>query len=119
MLGDQVGGLIDFYFACHDVTAYDLAVTHAAWCFDMRGEQFDRTLSDSLLAGYDSIRPLSAAERAAMPVLAQGAAMRFLLTRAYDWVNTPAGALVERKDPMAMARRLEFYADSANAAIFA
>lgn len=118
MLGDRVGGLIDFYFACTDITAYDVAVTHAAWCFDAAGERFDPALSAALLAGYESIRPLSDAERAALPTLARGAAMRFLMTRAYDWLNTPAGALVTRKDPLAFARRLSFYADPANSDIF-
>lgn len=118
ILGDRVSGLIDFYFACTDITAYDVAVTHAAWCFGNDGRRFDRELSAALLAGYESVRPLAPAERAALPVLARGAAMRFLLTRAYDWMNTPADALVTRKDPMAFARRLEFYADQANAGIF-
>lgn len=119
MIGDAVSGLIDFYFACRDILAYDIAVTHAAWCFDATGERFDPALSTALLGGYDAVRPLSTAERAALPVLARGAAMRFLLTRAYDWVNTPAGALVTRKDPLAFARRLQFYADPANAGLFA
>jgi len=118
MHGDQVCGLIDFYFACIDAMAYDLAVTHAAWCFDKAGERFDPALSSALLEGYRSVRPLSELEQAALPTLARGAAMRFTLTRAFDWVNTPAGALVTRKDPMAFARRLEFYADPANAAVF-
>ncbi len=119
MLGDQVSGLIDFYFACTDITAYDVAVTHAAWCFDASGRHVDRAASAALLAGYESIRPLDPAERAALPLLARGAAMRFLATRAYDWLHTPADALVTRKDPMAFARRLEFYADPANTGIFA
>jgi homoserine kinase type II len=118
MLGEQVTGLIDFYFACTDITAYDVAVTHAAWCFDVTGRHFDPAASAALLAGYDSVRKLDAAERAALPLLARGAAMRFLATRAYDWLHTPAGAIVTRKDPMAFARRLEFYADPANAGIF-
>lgn len=118
MLGERVSGLIDFYFACVDITAYDVAVTHAAWCFDAEGRRFDRAISDALLAGYDSVRPLMAQERAALPLLARGAALRFLLTRAYDWMNTPAEALVTRKDPLAFARRLEFYADPANAGLF-
>ncbi|MES2494185.1 MAG: homoserine kinase [Pseudomonadota bacterium] len=118
MLGDEVSGLIDFYFACTDLTAYDVAVTHAAWCFDESGRKFRPALSAALLAGYEAVRPLSPAERAAMPVLARGAALRFLATRAYDWLNTPQGALVTRKDPMAFARRLEFYADPANASLF-
>jgi homoserine kinase type II len=118
MLGDRVTGLIDFYFACSDLTAYDLAVTHAAWCFSGDGRRFDAGLSQALLAGYESGRPLSTAERKALPVLARGAAIRFLMTRAYDWMNTPAGAMVTRKDPLAFARRLEFYADPANADLF-
>ncbi len=119
MLGDTVTGLIDFYFACNDITAYDIAVTHAAWCFASDGTGFDRAVSDALLAGYEAERPLSAEERSALPVLAQGAALRFLMSRAYDWLNTPKGALVMPKDPMAFARRLEFYADPANHAVFA
>lgn len=110
MLDDQVTGLIDFYFACEDITAYDVAVTHAAWCFSGDGRRFDAQVSASLLAGYEAVRPLLPAERAALPVLARGAAMRFLATRAYDWINTPADALVVKKDPMAFARRLQFYA---------
>jgi homoserine kinase type II len=119
MLGDTVTGLIDFYFACTDIAAYDVAVTHAAWCFDASGSRFDPALSAALLTGYTAVRPLSAAERAALPVLARGAALRFTLSRAWDWLNTPADALVTRKDPMAFARRLQFYADPANAAVFA
>jgi homoserine kinase type II len=118
MLGDKVTGLIDFYFACNDITAYDLAVTHAAWCFSNDGRNFDAALSEALLGGYEAVRPLLAEERAALPVLARGAAMRFLMTRAYDWMNTPEGALVTRKDPLAFAWRLDFYADPANAALF-
>jgi homoserine kinase type II len=119
MLGDKVTGLIDFYFACNDITAYDIAVTHAAWCFSPDGRSFDSALSEALLAGYCSVRVLSEDERANLPILARGAAMRFLSTRAYDWLHTPADALVTRKDPMAFARRLQFYADPANSAIFA
>jgi homoserine kinase type II len=118
MLDESVTGLIDFYFACTDTTAYDLAVTHAAWCFDASGARFDSALSAALLDGYAAVRPLSALERAALPVLARGAAMRFTLSRAWDWLNTPADALVTRKDPMAFARRLQFYADPANSKVF-
>ena len=118
MLGDRVTGLIDFYFACTDMMAYDVAVTHAAWCFDAAGETFDAARSAALLQGYESVRALSDAERAALPLLARGASMRFLMTRAYDWMNTPADALVTRKDPMAFARRMAFYADPANAGVF-
>lgn len=111
MLDDRVCGLIDFYFACTDVTAYDLAVTHAAWCFDATGAQFMPEVSAALLAGYEAVRPLSPGERAALPLLARGAAMRFLASRAYDWLHTPADAFVTRKDPLAFARRLQFYRD--------
>ena len=117
MLGDKVTGLIDFYFACNDLTAYDVAVTHAAWCFDSSGKTFRADLSAALLDGYENVRPLLPEERAALPLLAQGAALRFTSTRAYDWLNTPADALVMRKDPMAFARRLQFYA--ANPEVFA
>ena len=119
MLGDEVTGLIDFYFACTDLTAYDVAVTHAAWCFDGEGRNFNPAISAALLEGYESLRPLSDAERAALPVLARVAALRFTMSRAFDWLNTPADALVVRKSPMAFARRLEFYADPANAGVFA
>ena len=119
MLGAEVTGLIDFYFACTDFMAYDVAVTHAAWCFDADGQAFNPALGQALLRGYAAVRPLADAERAALPLLARGAALRFLLSRAYDWLNTPADALVTRKDPLAFARRLAFYADPANAAVFA
>lgn len=112
MLDDRVCGLIDFYFACTDVTAYDLAVTHAAWCFDASGAQFMPEVSAALLAGYEMVRPLLPEERAALPLLARGAAMRFLASRAYDWLHTPADAFVTRKDPLAFARRLQFYRDN-------
>jgi homoserine kinase type II len=108
LLGNQVTGLIDFYFACTDITAYDLAVTHTAWCFSRDG-RFKPEIAEALIAGYLQRRPLSADERAALPLLARGAALRFLATRAYDWLHTPADALVTRKDPMDFARRLSFY----------
>ena len=111
LLEDRVSGLIDFYFACSDISAYDLAVTHAAWCFEDGGREFRADVAAALVAGYESVRPLSAAEHEALPLLAQGAAMRFVATRAWDWLNTPADALVTRKDPMDFARRLRFYAE--------
>ena len=110
MLDDEVSGMIDFYFACADMMAYDLAVTHAAWCFDTSGERFDHAIGTALVEGYESVRPLAPAERAAMPVLAQGACLRFAASRAEDWLDTPATAHVERKDPMAFVRRWDFYA---------
>ncbi len=109
MLGDRVTGVIDFYFACTDIRAYDLAVMHSAWAFDATGERYDPAIGAALIAGYESRFALSEAERAALPILAQGACLRFLLTRAWDWVNTPADALVTRKNPLAYWRRLEAY----------
>ena len=108
MLGNRVSGLIDFYFACTDIMAYDLAVTHAAWCFAADGS-FRPAIAEALVEGYDARRPLPSEAWAALPVLARGAAMRFLASRAYDWLHTPADALVTRKDPMVFARRLSFY----------
>tara|TARA_R110000824_G_scaffold32788_8_gene105702 strand:+ start:24087 stop:25046 length:960 start_codon:yes stop_codon:yes gene_type:complete len=109
MLGDQVTGLIDFYFSCTDIRAYDLAVTHAAWCFSEDGSDFHEPISRALIAGYESAFTLSDDERQALPLLARGAALRFLLTRAYDWINTPADALVTRKAPQAFLHRLQYY----------
>jgi homoserine kinase type II len=110
MVGDTVGALIDFYFACTEVRAWDLAVTHAAWAFESNGTGYNAAVGDALIAAYDAGFGLSDAERAAFPVLARGACLRFLLTRAWDWLNTPAGALVTRKDPLAFLRRLDHYA---------
>ena len=107
-LEGRLSGLIDFYFAATDVLAYDLAVCLNAWCFEP-DYQFNVTKARALVGAYAGVRALSAAERAALPVLAQGAALRFLLTRLYDWVNTPAGAMVTRKDPLEYLRRLRFF----------
>lgn len=109
MLGERVTGLIDFYFSCTDVRAYDLAVMHGAWCFDSDGDTFHRDRGDALIAGYQSLLPLSTEERDNFATLCRGAAIRFLLTRAYDWINTPLDAMVTRKDPLAYLRRLDFY----------
>lgn len=105
---ERVSGLIDFYFACTDFLAYDLAICLNAWCFEADGA-FNATKARALLNGYGKVRPLSADELDALPLLAQGAAMRFLLTRLYDWINTPAGALVKRKDPLEYERKLRFH----------
>lgn len=110
MLGSRVTGLIDFYFACTDVLAYDLAVLHAAWAFAPDGSAPLPEHEAALFEGYEAVRPLSAAERLAFPVLAQGAALRFLLSRAQDWLAPHSGALVQRKDPLPFARRLDHYA---------
>ncbi|MFT3965353.1 MAG: homoserine kinase [Sphingobium sp.] len=112
MLGNMVTGLIDFYFSCTDVRAYDLAIMHGAWCFDSDGATYHADRGDALVAGYQSVLPLTEGERAAFPTLCRGAALRFLLTRAYDWINTPPDAMVTRKDPLAYLRRLDFYANA-------
>lgn len=104
-----ISGVIDFYFACSDSFAYDLAITHAAWTFSPDGRDYHAQCSDALIDGYQSVRPLSPTERAAFPLLCRGAALRFLLTRSYDWLHTPADAMVNRKDPLAFHRRLDFY----------
>jgi len=107
-IGQQCSGLIDFYFACTDFLAYDIAVCLNAWCFEANGE-FNVTKARAMLSSYRKTRPLSDAEFAALPVLARGAAIRFLLTRLYDWLNTPAGAMVKRKDPLEYERKLRFH----------
>ncbi len=107
-LEGQLSGLIDFYFAASDVLAYDLAVCLNAWCFEP-DMQFNVTKARAMLRAYAARRPLNAAERAALPVLCQGAAIRFLLTRLYDWLNTPPGAMVTRKDPLDYLGRLRFH----------
>jgi homoserine kinase type II len=107
----QVSGLIDFYFACTDILAYDIAICLNAWCFEP-DLSFNVTKARALLAGYRAVRPLSEAELEALPVLCRGAALRFLLTRLYDWTNTPPGALVTRKDPLEYLRRLRFHAQA-------
>jgi homoserine kinase type II len=107
-LDGAVSGLIDFYFACTDLYAYDLAICLNAWCFEP-DYAFNVTSARALLRGYGAVRPVSDAEMQALPVLAAGAALRFLLTRLFDWLNTPAGALVVRKSPLDYHRRLRFH----------
>jgi homoserine kinase type II len=109
-LGGQLSGLIDFYFACNDVLAYDIAICLNAWCFEPDAS-FNITKGQALLRGYQSVRALSAPEKDALPLFARGSALRFLLTRAYDWINTPANALVSPKDPMEYLRKLRFHQD--------
>ena len=108
--GPCVAGMIDFYFACSDLLAYDYAVTHAAWCFSADGHFHYADRAAALAAGYATSHGLIVAEIASLPRLGAGAALRFVLTRAFDWLNTPVDALVTRKDPMAFARRLSWYA---------
>jgi homoserine kinase type II len=107
-LGDRLSGLIDFYFACVDTLVYDVAICLNAWCFEADGS-YNITKGRALLNGYRRGRPLSAAEIAAFPLLARGAALRFLLTRLVDWLNVPPGALVRPKDPLEYQRKLRFH----------
>lgn len=107
-LGDELSGLIDFYFACNDFLAYDVSICLNAWCFEKDGA-YNVTKGKALLEGYQSVRPLSEAELAALPLLARGSALRFFLTRLYDWLTTPAGALVVKKDPLEYLKKLRFH----------
>ena len=106
---DAISAIIDHYFACTDIRAFDYAVTHSAWCFSAAGSVHRSDCAAALAAGYAETHGLGAAEIAALPLLGKGAALRFVLTRAWDWLETPADALVTRKDPMAFARRLAWY----------
>lgn len=115
--GASVSAIIDFYFACTDIRAYDYIVTHAAWCFSPDGTMHYPDHAAALAAGHAETHGLGIPEIAALPRLGQGAALRFLLTRAWDWLETPADALVTRKDPMAFARRLDWYANATSDAI--
>ena len=108
----KLSGLIDFYFACNDATAYDIAVCLNAWCFEHDGA-FNITKGRALLSTYRAIRPLSRAEVAALPILARGAAFRFLLTRLYDWINRDPSALVRPKDPLEYLTKLRFHQSAA------
>ena len=105
---DRLSGLIDFYFACTDAFAYDLAICLNSWCFEA-DSSFNLTKGQALLAGYESVRPLEPAEVAALPALCRGAALRFLLTRLVDWLNVPPGALVKPLDPLEYDRKLVFH----------
>jgi len=106
--GDVCSGLIDFYFACHDIFAYDLAICMNAWCFEIDGD-FNVTKAKLLLSHYRKVRAFSKEEVDALPLVARGAALRFLLTRLYDWVNTPKDALVKPKNPLEYYEILKFH----------
>jgi len=114
-LGERLSGLIDFYFACNDLLAYDVAICLNAWCFE-QDASFNLTKARALLRGYASVRRLSRDEAEALPLLARGSALRFLLTRAYDWLNTPAGALVRPHEPKEYLRKLRFHQTVASSA---
>ncbi len=107
-LGDELSGIIDFYFACTDFLAYDIAVCLNAWCFEADGS-FNVTKARLLLSSYGKRRALSPEELAALPILARGSALRFLLTRLYDWLNHPDGAFVKPKDPLEYLQKLRFH----------
>ena len=107
-LGEELSGLIDFYFACNDMFAYDVAICLNAWCFEP-DHSFNVTKARAFLAAYNRERPMSEAEQAALPLLARGAALRFLLTRLVDLLNVPLGALVQPKDPLEYVRKLRFH----------
>ena len=107
-IGQNLSGIIDFYFACTDMLAYDLAICLNAWCFE-RDFSYNLTKGTALLRGYNSVRPLNSAEREALPALCRGAALRFMLTRLYDWINVPADSFVTKKDPMEYLRRMRFH----------
>jgi homoserine kinase type II len=107
-IGPEVSGLIDFYFACTDSFAYDLAICLNAWCFETDGS-FNLTKGKAMLAGYQAVRRLEPAEVEVLPILCRGSAMRFMLTRLVDWLNVPPGALVKPKDPLEYDRKLNFH----------
>jgi homoserine kinase type II len=114
-LHGAISGLIDFYFACNDMLAYDLAIALNAWCFEV-DMSLNVTKARALLSGYSAVRPLTSAEIEALPCLARGAALRFLLTRLYDWLTVSPGALVVPKDPIEYYKKLRFHRGVAGAA---
>jgi homoserine kinase type II len=116
-LSGKCSGIIDFYFACNDAFAYEIAVCLNAWCFEPDAS-FNLTKGMALLAGYERVRKLEPREREALPILARGSALRFLLTRLVDWLNVPAGALVKPKDPIEYMRKLKFHQKVGNAREF-
>ncbi|WP_412051532.1 homoserine kinase [Hoeflea sp. Naph1] len=105
---DRLSGLIDFYFACNDFLAYDVAICLNAWCFEKDGA-FNHTKGRALINGYTSVRKLDGAEAEALPLLARGAALRFFLTRLHDWLTTPEGAMVVKKAPLEYLQKLRFH----------
>ncbi len=107
-LNDRFTGAIDFYFACTDALAYDIAVCINAWAFEA-GAEYNYSKGAALIAGYESVRKLEPLEREALPLLCRGAALRFFLTRLVDWTDTPADALVKPKNPLDYAQRLRFH----------
>ncbi len=113
-IGGKLSGVIDFYFACTDALAYDIATCLNAWCFESDGS-FNLTKGQALICAYERVRGLEETEVAALPVLCRGAALRFMLTRLVDWLNVPPGALVKPKDPLEYDRKLGFHRRVRNA----
>ena len=107
-LGERLSGLIDFYFACNDAFAYDLAICLSAWCFEP-DNAFNVSKGQAMISAYQRVRPLDEAEVEALPILARGAALRFMLTRLVDWLNVPAGAKVAPKNPLEYRDKLRFH----------
>lgn len=107
-LNGKLSGLIDYYFACSDILVYDIAICLNSWCFEANNS-FNIEKAASLIKSYNEVRPLSADEISALPILCRGAALRFLLTRLYDWLNRVDGALVETKDPIEYIEKLKFH----------
>jgi homoserine kinase type II len=107
-IGERLSGLIDFYFACNDALAYDLAICLSAWCFEPDNE-FNVSKGQALITAYERVRPLGASEVAGLPILARGAALRFMLTRLVDWLNVPPGAKVAPKNPLEYRDKLRFH----------
>jgi homoserine kinase type II len=116
-LKETLSGVIDFYFACNDMLAYDVAVAINAWCFES-DLSLNITKSRALLTAYGSVRPFATAEIEALPILARGAALRFLLTRLHDWLTVPVGALVVPKDPLEYYKKLRFHRGVADASSY-
>jgi len=107
-LNGKLSGVIDFYFACNDLLAYDIATCLNAWCFE-KDASYNLTKGAALLAGYQSVRPLQDAELEALPLLCRGSAIRFMLTRLYDWLTIPDGPLIKKRDPLEYLRRMRFH----------
>ncbi|HXZ17596.1 MAG TPA: phosphotransferase, partial [Roseiarcus sp.] len=106
-LGERLSGLIDFYFACNDAFAYDLAICLSAWCFEP-DNAFNASKGQAMISAYERVRRLDDAEVAALPILSRGAALRFMLTRLVDWLNVPPGAKVAPKNPLEYRDKLRF-----------
>ena len=107
-IDEKLSGLIDFYFACNDALAYDLAICLSAWCFEP-DNAFNVSKGQALISAYERVRPLTEAEVAALPILARGSALRFMLTRLVDWLNVPPGAKVAPKNPLEYRDKLRFH----------